>query len=221
MVAVVSLLAMVLIARRRPEDRAGMRLFAGVATVAAVSRAVMEPQVTSGLLVAAPIITAGLATLAHTVGRDAERRWLASTVALFAAAVLATQYASGGSGEWGGRYFAIGLVLLVPLLVIGLRDVLDGLDHDTARVVAGAMLVTSLAFAVAGGRALVTTEDATDELVVRIEEAKERLEDPVVVATRRRRGALLLAAGARRGRVAVRRVRGAAELAGTTGRGRP
>ena len=61
-----------------------------------------------------------LGALTLAVRQDAERRWSASTVALFAAAVLATQYATGGSGEWGGRYFALSLPLLVPLLVIGL-----------------------------------------------------------------------------------------------------
>ncbi len=181
--AVASLLAAVVIARRRPEDRSGIALFAGLATVGAVARALMEPQVTPGLLVAAPLVTAGLAALGGTVGRDPERRWLAATVALFAAAVLATQYASGGSGEWGGRYFAIGLTLIVPLVVIGLRDALAGVGHSTRRLLAGAMVVSSLAFAVAGGRAVVTTEEATDEFVIRVEAARAQRDDPVVVAT--------------------------------------
>jgi hypothetical protein len=45
------------------------------------------------------------------------------------------------------------------------------------------MVVTSLAFAVAGGRALLTTEEATDEFVIRVEAARARLDEPVVVAT--------------------------------------
>ena len=183
LVAVVSLVAVVAIARRRPDDRAGICLFVGLAMVAAVARAAMTPEVTPGLLVAAPVLTAGLAALTLVVRQDAERRWLASTVALFAAAVLATQYATGGSGEWGGRYFAIALPLIVPLLVIGLREVLTGLDHSTRRLVGAALVVSGLAFAVAGARSLVKTEDATEELAVEVQVARERLDDPVVVAT--------------------------------------
>lgn len=113
LVAMVAALALAaFVARRRPEDRAGIRLCAAVAMAAALTAALIAVlaaagNVAPGLLIAFPAMGAGLLLRRRSLGSLAARL-MAGTFGLFALAVVATQYSTGGSGEWGGRYFAIG-----------------------------------------------------------------------------------------------------------------
>jgi len=177
------LVGAVVVARRRPEDVAGIRLLAGMAVAAALGRALLVPDVVPGLFIAAPALTAGLAALSRRSLTTTTARLLAGTCALFFGAVVATQYASGGSGEWGGRYFALALPLLVPLAVVALRDVATGLRPEALRPLMAAFLVVALASALLGGRALRGVEDRTDAIVAGVDAAAADLRDPVVVAT--------------------------------------
>jgi hypothetical protein len=86
-----------------------------------------------GLIVAFPLVTWGLAGLDRAVFRKDLAALLASTGAVFAMAVVATQYAIGGGFEWGGRYFAIGLPCATPLAAAGLHRLRERLDGATAR----------------------------------------------------------------------------------------
>jgi hypothetical protein len=178
-----ALLGLVAVIRLRPQDEEGIQLLAAVAALAAVARAVIAPEVVPGLLVAAPVLTAGLAALRGRQLQDTTSRLLAGTAALYVGAVLATQYSTGGSGEWGGRYFALVLPVVVPLALVAGRDLLGRLRPAVGRRVLAAVAAVALALAVAGGRALVTTEARTDELVAAVEDAASQLDDPVVVAT--------------------------------------
>lgn len=178
-----ALVGAVVVARLRPDDVDGIRLLAALAVVAAVVRAVLSPEVAPGLLVAAPALTAGLAAIGRSTFRRDDLRLLGVTVSLFAGAVLATQYASGGTGEWGGRYFALALPLLVPLVVVALHDLLAGLSVPARRPLVGALVVVAVALAVVGGRSLRAVEDRSGRLVETIAVTARTLEDPVVVAT--------------------------------------
>jgi hypothetical protein len=178
-----ALVGAVVIARRRPEDVDGIRLFAGIAVVAAVARAVVAPEVVPGLLVAAPVLTAGLAALSRRTFASLAARLAGLTALLFVGAVLATQYASGGSGEWGGRYFALALPVVVPVVLLGLNQVAEGLAPATRRTLGGALVVVALASAVLAGRSLVATEDRSDRLIEVVDEVAAGLDDPVRIAT--------------------------------------
>jgi hypothetical protein len=178
-----ALVGAVVIARRRPEDVDGIRLFAGIAVVAAVARAVVAPEVVPGLLVAAPVLTAGLAALSRRTFTALAARLAGLTVVLFVGAVLATQYASGGSGEWGGRYFALALPVAVPVVLLGLRQVAEGLAPVARRTLGGALVVVALASAVLAGRSLVATEDRSERLVDVVDEVAAGVDDPVRIAT--------------------------------------
>jgi hypothetical protein len=178
-----ALVATVLVARRRPDDGDLVKVLAVTAAVAAVGRAVLAPEVVPGLLVAAPVVTAGLAALTPNLLRARPAQLLAGTAVLFGAAVLATQYSSGGSGEWGGRYFALGLPVIVPLVVVAGRDALAVQRRDVARVALAAVAVVALAVSVSGARALRATEDRSTELVEAVETTSALVQDPVVVAT--------------------------------------
>lgn len=175
--------AAVIVARRRPEDGDGIRLLACLGALAAVLRAALEPSVAPGLLVAAPLLLAGLAALRGATFRTAESRLLGLTTLLFAGGVLATQYASGGSGEWGGRYFALALPLAVPLAIVALRDAAGGVQPAVRRTLVASLAVTAVAVSVLGARSLRATEDRATHLVASIDDAAAAFDDPVVVST--------------------------------------
>ncbi|MGI9021651.1 MAG: hypothetical protein ACR2HV_00155, partial [Acidimicrobiales bacterium] len=96
--------------RRHPDNRRVIISLAAVASTAAVVAMVAGPtNLVPGLLVAAPVLAAGLVALRRSCLRPLGARLAFTTFAVFALLVAATQYARGGSGEWGGRYFALGL----------------------------------------------------------------------------------------------------------------
>ena len=108
---------------RRGEGSTGPVVVAGtVAAVAAVVALVADPtNIVPGLLVAFPLAAVGLLALGRRSFSTPTATLACATFALFALAVIATQYRTGGTGEWGGRYFALGLPALVPVLVLALR----------------------------------------------------------------------------------------------------
>jgi hypothetical protein len=83
--------------------------------------ALADDQPATGLLAAWPVLVLGLVLVPRA--RLAERpiALVAAVAALFAAAVLATQYAEGGGLEWGGRFFSPALAPLAVLAAVGLR----------------------------------------------------------------------------------------------------
>jgi hypothetical protein len=138
------------LARKDPPERDGVRLFAVVAASAAVVRLGFGAEAVPGLLVAFPLLAAGLAALRRPTGRDPLSGRLLVAFVVFAAAVLATQYGTGGSGEWGGRYFAVGLPLIVPVVLLALRDVGGRLDLTTQRIALASTVVASVTLASLG-----------------------------------------------------------------------
>jgi hypothetical protein len=137
------------VARTRPSDHEGIRLFAVVAGVTGLGRLLLGPGPVPGLLLAFPLIAIGVVALGRRMPSDPAPLY-ATTFVLFALAVLATQYAQGGAGEWGGRYFALGLPLLVPLLVYSVREARRHLDRKTAVIAAAGLITLSLAMSVLG-----------------------------------------------------------------------
>ena len=148
----------VVLARRTPPERDGVRLFAVVAAVAAVARLAFGGSPVPGLLVAFPLFVAGLAALRRDTFAGTPARFLGATLRLLRGrCVWRRSTATAGSGEWGGRYFAIGLPLIVPVLLLALRDVGRRLDRQTARVALASALVVSIASC---ALAIITLRDA-------------------------------------------------------------
>lgn len=135
--------AAVLLARRG--ERAGVltALWGAIGLVAVWRIAARGPipDVVPGLLVAFPLLTWGLLGLRRATVTALAFAWCALSFLVFSLAVLATQYREGGAWEWGGRYFAVGLPLLVPLVVLGGRDAQRRLEPST-RLVSTAVVVT-------------------------------------------------------------------------------
>ncbi len=171
------------LALRRWSDRSRLLLAAGVggAAVLLVLRFVSHPhEAVTGLVTAWPLALLGL-LLMRWRGPGATTGLLGLTMALFAAAVLATQYAEGGGLEWGGRFLSPILVPIAVLATAGLTRALDSIPSDTDRSYATALLAAMAAvtavFALATAGSLRAREDG-------IVAALERHPATVTVTTR-------------------------------------
>lgn len=100
----------------------------------------------TGLLTAWPLAVLGVGLFRWRQGGPVA--WLlAGTVAVFALATLATQYAEGGGLEWGGRYLSPALVPLAVLAVAGLAGAIDAVPADRRPGVVALVTALGVAFA--------------------------------------------------------------------------
>jgi len=164
-VAVLAALVGALIVRRRPEDEQGIFLMAGIATCAALARLVLHPGVVPGLVMAFPLLLVAAVLARRQTFSDPTVAVLGVTAALFAGAVLATQYPTGGSGEWGGRYFALALPIAVPVALAVLRQAGAALDGRARHLAAASLVAVTAAIALSGVWALRTVHTNTDRVV--------------------------------------------------------
>lgn len=172
--------------RSYPDQQTGILGSAAVAAAAAVVAVVAAPSnVVPGLLLAFPVLTAGMLVLRRRLFDRVGTVLAGATAALFALAVIATQYAVGGTAEWGGRYFALAVPVVVPLLLAALRLEGRSLTSSVRRGVAGALVVCSVALSIMAVGALRANHEAGGELVARIEAAGRATGDdrPVVITT--------------------------------------
>jgi hypothetical protein len=163
-------------ARRLPAERRGIRLLAGVAASAALLALVLTPRnIVPGLLVACPLLIAGLAMIDGAALRATPARLAVVSTAGFALLVLATQYRTGGSGEWGGRYFALGLPVVLPVVVSAVR-------RHGSRALAAGLVVCTLAMSVMAVTSLRAAHRVDTRLVAAIDRAAGP-DRPVLVTT--------------------------------------
>lgn len=179
----IALAAMVAVAARRPQDPGAAVMLGVVAAAAAVTRLVVGGAgLVPGLLVAFPLLAAGVvAVIVQWHALDRASRLLVLSSAGFAILVVATQYSDGGSGEWGGRYFAVGLPLVVPPVLVALRACLAGLDAPTRRATVGCAALASVAVAVVGILSLRVSHQGTERLVDGVRAAQASHDAPVVL----------------------------------------
>ena len=102
--------------------------------------------------------------------------------------MLVTQYGVGGADEWGGRFFAIGLPIVVPVAVAALVGWSRRTSPELARPLIASVVVMSL---VVGVMALGTLRDKhqlTEDVVETVVSTAQRTTAgdggaPVVIAT--------------------------------------
>jgi hypothetical protein len=104
-----------------------------------------------GLLVAFPLLWFGL--LAGRWSGASLTRSLSLIAAVFTAGVAATQYRQGGGIEWGARYVAVVLPLVVPLALVGLEQARGRLPRSAASRMVAALVVITGALVYVGGMA--------------------------------------------------------------------
>jgi hypothetical protein len=186
MVMLAAVVVGVVAARRRPA-RSDVAVVGAVAAGAAAGALAVAPaNVVPGLLAAFPLAAAGLAALDTKVVQPLAGRLAVGSFALFALAVAATQYPTGGSGEWGGRYFALGLPVLVPVLLAALGSLGSTLDRSARRVAAAGLVACSLAMTAMALSSLRHVHEVTGRLTAAVDRAGAvtGADRPVVVATR-------------------------------------
>lgn len=161
-------------ARREPSTPGRVLAPAAFAACAAVAAVVVGPAaVVPGLLVAFPVLTAGLLVLRRPLLRDPGASLAMATSAVFALGVVATQYSTGGTGEWGGRYFALAIPVVVPVLLFGLHRHGQGMERVARRGAAGALLLCSVALTVTALLSLRTNHREMAGMVAMVERAQE------------------------------------------------
>lgn len=150
-------LVLALTAFRAKQTRNGMVLAAGFGVVALM----LLPRLASGtatpipgLAIAFPIGWAGLWMLRRRDFSSIAMRFAASAGLTMVIGVLLTQFSRGGGVEWGGRYFAVALAVVTPVL---LRPWLD-LNWSGSRTRTGAVAVVAVTLAL-GTIAVVTLRD--------------------------------------------------------------
>lgn len=117
-----------------------------------------------GLAVATPLL-AGLVGLRRSTLRQPTAELLVVASLVFAAAVTFTQYDNGGGATWGGRFFAVGLPLIVPLAVVGWYDLLHGLDGGARRALQVASAVSVVVLGVLAVASMRDQRSAVEDLV--------------------------------------------------------
>jgi hypothetical protein len=143
----------------------------------------VSPSAVPGLLPAFPLLWIGLIAGRRAAMPTLGARFLMLVSAIGAAGVLATQYGVGGDTEWGGRYFAIFLPLVVPLAIAGLCVAGARLAPSAGRIALGSLVAGSVALSGLAVRDLRTVHAATDAYYRRVERAAETLPAPVIVST--------------------------------------
>jgi hypothetical protein len=93
---------------------------------------------------------------------------LTVTVALFMGGVLATQYGVGGSAEWGGRYFALGVPVLAILAIDALSRRAPNLPVPVRRWAGAGLATCSLVLAVGAVTSLASIHRQTQDLLTRL-----------------------------------------------------
>ncbi len=174
LVAAASLIGSAIAARRRPVDAPLVVGLLATAAVALLARFATDPTaLIPGLVIAFPVLFAGFVLIERGDLQTDLARVLAVFVALCWGAVLATQYRTGGGGEWGGRYFAVALPAAVALASVSLVRVQERLTGPARRRVlglAGVVVLLPVAMGILGlqqarVRTAALTGRVQDELV--------------------------------------------------------
>ena len=169
------------LALRRWNARSGRDLTVAVAAavVLLAVRVALRPYApVTGLFAAWPLGLLGL-LLVRWRRTGPAATLLGTTVALFAAAVVVTQYPEGGATEWGGRFLSPTLAPLAALASAGLAAGVGAAPAVRRRWTAGLLVLVGVAFA-AFGLVTVGLERARIE---RVAQAIARHPAPVTVTT--------------------------------------
>lgn len=187
LVAAACLIGSAIVARRRRLDEPLVIGLLAIAAVALLARFATDPTaLIPGLVVAFPVLFAGFVLVDRGDVRTDVARVLAVFVALSWGAVLATQYRTGGGGEWGGRYFAVALPAAVALASVSLVRVQEGLTGPVRRRFLGLAAVVILLPVVMGILGLQQARERTAALTGRVQDELVDPGDggrPVVVTT--------------------------------------
>ncbi len=166
--AAVLVAAAVVAARRRRSTRLLGALSITATAFSAFAFLADPDRVVPGLLVAFPLAVVGIGLADRTYLDQGGRLLLTVTTSLFVTGVLATQYREGGSAEWGGRYFALAVPVVVVLAVDAAARRAPSLPVETRRWAGAGLATCSVLLAVGAVVSLDRAHAFTGLLVERI-----------------------------------------------------
>jgi MFS family permease len=181
LVALGAAVAAAVTVRERPGEHRRIIVLCGVAVGAVGLRLLGDPAAVPGLFAAFPLLAAGLLLLTADHLRRPPVTFMAVTSGVFVAAVLATQYEDGGGAQWGFRYAAVALPLLVPLAFLGLAEARDRLDPTTSVIATRLVAVLCVGAFGLALRTLHADHGATVHAIGAITDVVEDSDRPVVV----------------------------------------
>ena len=165
-----------------------MLVFLGVSAAVMTFVALLtDPdRVVPGLLAAFPLAVFGIGLIDREYFQVSGRLVLTVTAGLFVAGVLATQYGIGGSAEWGGRYFALGVPILTVLSIDALARRGRSLPLPPRRWATAGLAACSVLLAVGSVTSLASLHRYNDRLVDRLVAGSQEVQPgdggvPVVV----------------------------------------
>ncbi|GAC1588001.1 MAG: hypothetical protein NVS3B21_03360 [Acidimicrobiales bacterium] len=172
-----------IVIRTKGRDSGFVRLVAGLTALLAVARLFVHPYVAvPGLLIAFPLLW-GSAWLVRPGRLSNIEVVCVGIVGIFFAGVIATQYSIGGALEWGGRYFALGLPVIVPVAMVSCWRSQTWMSATSRRATVAAALCVSLALAVLSLLALNHEKADNAHLVAEIDRmSRPTGTQPVVVS---------------------------------------
>jgi hypothetical protein len=150
-------------------------LSVGAAGLTAIALVVNPDRVVPGLLVAFPLAVLGIGLVDRESFRAPERLILTVTLGLFMGGVLATQYGAGGSAEWGGRYFALGIPALTVLSIDALVRRAPALPVSVQRWAGAGLVTCSLLLAVGAVTSLHSIHRDNERLVARLVSSSQQI----------------------------------------------
>ncbi|MGH1494193.1 MAG: hypothetical protein ACRBK7_33180 [Acidimicrobiales bacterium] len=175
------------LARRGPSANQSAQLLLVAALAAVLARFAVAPAaLVPGLFAAFPVLFAGLLLVDRATLTEERIGELLAGFALFCGAVLATQYRQGGGGEWGGRYFAVGLPLGISVAVVALTRAASQFERADRRRTGGLLAATMVVMSTMGVVGLRTVRNETEQLAADIGAAVEQIDAddrPVVLSS--------------------------------------
>ncbi len=164
------------------------------AAVASLARQVESPDLVSGLLPAAPVVTIGLLLLQWQRAKETPFALLLGTSAIASIGVLWLSYGEGGGTEWGGRFFHVLLPLLTPVAVATLLDRSAHLNVALRVAGASALAILTASVSVVAVRSVADQRRMNLDVIDGIESVSRSVPTgtPVVLATINASGATRL-----------------------------
>jgi hypothetical protein len=175
----VAALGLGLLLRRSTASPVAVGLAGGALVAAALAPFLLgAPAATPGILIVFPVLTVGLLTLDREVWDHVVTGWLLRVGGAYVVLVALTQYAQAGGVEWGARYLAVALPVLVPVAVASVAAALRRMPAPPRRVALGCLVAASLATTGLAVWSLRYTHDATRRFVGRLSEAAAQAPGP-------------------------------------------
>lgn len=127
-----------------------LQLLAAAVGMIAIARLGLRHTPIPGMIFAFPVAIAGMVSLTRRQLLDPVIGALLAVCGAFTLAVVGTQYSSGASGDWGGRYLHLIVATLVVVSVLTIDLAVAGQSPGLRRALIGSLVVVALSVTATG-----------------------------------------------------------------------